>query len=391
MAINESALTQSSNLQFLSIKINDTKLTDEDIVTAELTWNSDVLEVNGSLIIKDNLDLMNLLQLSGKTYVTIYGVDLFDDFWERKFIITDIVESRIKEKFKTYNFILQDEISFELMNTYVSKSYAGKKLSEIFQDYWNNFKYTESFITPFVNTKLKVTFNDTEKIHEFITVPQDRSFYDFMTQELYKEGYTLFQYRNEIVLQKKAELVPSLLETLEYDLTQIHPRAEYMFRIHDLNINLNSIKKENELAPVSKLHYFNFDTKEILDHNIILKDIYSYSKLNNFDNIGNQITTGTKYYTQQESTDKRMISDVSNAYSDNSILDVVVSGNFKYNKFYQNYNVVLIGNLEHKVGQLEGDVVMNGLYTCNKVIDRYMSQKMIQKLSLSRIDFTKKK
>jgi len=380
--INQSALSDNSLLKYIEIKINELTLTDEDLMSCEISWDSSKFGIEGNILIKDNLDILNQIQPNYETTLTIYAKDSFDNFFQKEFRIVKSEELFVN-KIKMLNFTFIDNIYYVLNSTYISKSYCNTTLTDILNDY---LKY--------LNLETNTNFTITNKI-EFIVVPQHISFLEWFLKELEKEGCTIYQDRYGMHLKKYSELYPTKLETLDkvdnsnisHKLTQNVPSEHYIFKIHELKINFNNLLNK---PPISSYKFYNFDKKTIQEHNSTLKDVYTNYKLNTYDNSDMQTNYGIKYNTQQHSTSNYLEKELS-VFSKNENIEVILYGNIKYNKFYFNYNVDLAGSLNHIQGRNEGNIVQSGIYTCYKVQDKFIGGKLIQKLSLSRIDFTEKR
>lgn len=387
MSINTSAFTDSSILKKITYSIDDKPLGVEDIITAEIHWNKEYFAVSGTLLIKDNIDTANLLPLNSKNILEVYAEDGFDEFYFRKFMLINVKETRYKQRFKALNFEFVDRLTFSMMNTFIGKSYSNKKLSDVFNDYAKKYKWYE-----LIDSQVKLEVLETEKIHQFLTVPQDRNFLEWFKEELAKEGLTMYQTRKMVRIGvKRDDLVPSKLEKIPYSFSQMHDRADHPFRIHEHNTKFNPVLEQLKNVPIEAQQAFDFATKSMPKTQVKLEDVFdaiktSTSKFNELQN-----TIGTKLSTLSNRELEKVKTKIQDGFLKNSELSIIVVGNFKYNNYYQNADVVLTGNLEHKQGQIEGDITMSGVYTIQSVVDRMISSRILQKITLARTNFQENK
>jgi len=375
--VNSAAFTDSSILQVYKITIENASETVifpvDDIITLELHFNDDIA-VKGSLTIRDNADLFNLMQLnfSTDTFVKIEAKDIYDTEFKKTFNILGLSQAKENQKFTVFTIDLVDDFFYALNNTYISKSY-NDTLSNILTDYLKHLNIKE---------KKELAFNITSTtIKKSRIVPQHISFLEWITKELKKENYKLLQTRDTIFLSKilKAKEYPLSINKL----TQIAYNAEYTFKIHDVNGTVN-IYELNKNIPNS-VNYYNTTIKEMQNSNINVKD--TYSGLNNFDNTTFlEHTNGSKYIynTDTLTTIDKL------KYEELNTIKLTVTGNFTYFFVDTNYQVDLLGNLNHTQGQHQGDIVQSGIYTCKKITDRYIGNRTVQQLILRRIDYNTK-
>lgn len=387
MPINTSAFNDSSVLKKITYSIDDKPLGVEDIVTAEIHWNKKYFAVSGTILIKDNIDTANLLPLNSKNVLEVYAEDGFDEYYFKKFMIINVKEVRYKQRFKALEFEFVDRLTFTMMNTFIGKSYQNKKLSDIFKDYVNHYQWTD-----LIDSQVNFEILETTKVHPFITVPQDRNFLEWFKSELEKEGLTMYQTRKEVkICVKKDDLIPSNLEKIPHSYSQMHERADHPFRIHEHTTKFNPVLEQLKNVPIEAQQAFDFATKSMPKTQVDLKDVFdgiktSTSKFNEL-----QTTVGTKLSTLTNREVDKIKTKIQDAFLSNTELSIVVVGNFKYNNYYQNADVVLSGNLEHKQGQIEGDIAMSGVYTILSVVDRMVSSRIFQKITLVRVDFQENK
>lgn len=381
--MNAAAFTDVTLLKSFDVSIDSYAINMEELIETNIKWTKDI-DITGYMKINDNLDLASLLRLQNNI-IHIYSVDIHDDFYFRDFIITKVSETRIKDKFKAYQIEFCDVISYKLKNTYLGKSFKDKTLSDIINEY-----FTELKISDLLNDQITLNISNTTLVHDFITIPQHMSFWDFIKNELDKEGYILYQDRKNIYLKSKDSLLPSGLEKMKFDYTQIHVLSYYPFKIHEVNRSINNSNIKSTLkTPVSDYSYFDHKTKTIISSNKKLTDVISDIKLGNDDFSDIQNNTGIKLSTQVQESNDKMKHEIIDTYANNVSIDMVVPGNNKYSKIFQNAQCSFIGNMNNRKGQNEGDIPANGIYTCYEVHDKIIAGKMLQKLVMSRLDSNK--
>lgn len=372
--------TNITILKNLVVQIDKKEISKEDLLTAEIFW-SNSLKVSGSIIINDTFDFANLLPLNGTNEILFYAADIFDEYYFKNFVITNVTAVQYKGTNKAIEVEFLDILSYNMMNTYISKSFVNTTITDILEAYFSEYKWDDLLSTE--NTR---TFDKTPTTFENIVVPQHQSFYDYIEYELDKEGYNLYQTRTEVILKSKDEMLPSAVDTIEYDYTQIHQSNEYGFKIFEYNNVTNNVYKLNKNMPNSEIFWYDDKTKTVTSTAVSLSDVYDSIKLNTSDSSNIQSTTGVKY-GKSMTNNLRLEQKTQDAYLETNSLEIIVPGNIKHNKVYTNMKVVLSGSKFHTKGQMQGDIHSSGLYMCIGITDKIIGTKMIQKLKLIRVDY----
>lgn len=381
---NTTAFNDSSIVRKLTYDIDGEVLDPEDVVSTELYWYKDVFSVTGRILLKDTDDGANLYPLNSANTVQIYSEDGFDDYYFKTFHFTNIKETKASGRHKVYEYELIDKLAYKMMNTYVGKSYAGKLLSDIIADYFGYFGWAE-LLDPGVALELL----PTEKLHEFFIVPQNVNFLQWLREQLDKEGYTMYQTRKKVVIgAKKDDLAPVNLEKIEWDsYSQLHYLAEHPFKIHDILVKFNPDFEQATQSPLQDTTHFDFATKTMISTKSSMEEVFGDFKVGTTALGAIQKTVGEKLGTQTNDQLPMIKSGMQKNVQKNTILDIIVSGNYIYNEIYKNADIVLSGSLENLQGQKEGDIRMSGIYTIVAVTDKYISDNLTQKLTLERANF----
>ncbi len=244
---NSGLLNNGAILKEFKITLNDIVLSKEDIITTEILWDKSKLDVTGSVVIKDTFNLSNLGIFDGATVIDIYSVDIFDTVFHRKFRITKVLKEKYNGTFDVVVLNFMDEVSYKLKNTYIGKSFNGK-LSDCISSYFDHLEISKLLEA----TKIKLDIEDTSIVSNF-AVPQDRSFYDFISQELKLQGYTWFQTRNSLHIVGRENLLIESIEKIEHPFTDKTANAMYSFKIHDIKHNFNDLLSMNSIPDTKNL------------------------------------------------------------------------------------------------------------------------------------------
>ena len=374
--MNTSIFNEGAILKSFIVKIDDKQISPDNILNTEIKWGTD-FEIKGEMIINDMQHLASALPFNARNKINISITDPFNKRYNRTFVISNIQE-QWANSFKNYKITFIDEFSWKLKNIYVSKSYKDKKLSEIFEDYWTNFKLDDLL------GEITKEISPTTLIKDFIVVPQNVSFYDFITNEFLKDGYLLYQTKYKIILKNQDELLPSVLPKaeLDYEETVINPL--YTTKIHEKHVESNFLKSNLEV-PIRKGYIYDYNTKTNIIFNDNLKENYDSLKLNDYDLSDLQKQDGVKL-DNFKSLGLKAKNIMLNTYKDNQKLMIFVTGN-NNTKIFQKCGVKLKGDVYMKKEQNEGDIRLNGDYICYSFSEKIIGTKMIQKVELARIDF----
>jgi hypothetical protein len=156
----------------------------------------------------------------------------------------------------------------------------------------------------------------------------------------------------------------------------------YRYQIIDYKMIYDRKLMLNRNNSNTMLYGYDYENKTFKKKICNLNEIYDDIKLNDLENKFQNDTSKYEYSILEYMYNK------SHKLIENTVLEITVPGNTKYNKVFERCNVVFMGNNNSKEGQNKGDVRQSGTYFCTKIIDKIVSgDKFIQVLSLNRIDY----
>ena len=373
-----SRINDSSNITALVITINDIELKADTILDAEIVWKDD-FNITGYVIFNEMYNITTQANIKAGSSILWYQADMYDEFYSREFIITNVKEVKDKNN-KTIELEFQDKVSWTLANTFESKNYSGKRVSDIIKDVnIPNIVYGFPINIDIENTDIKTS----------LIVPGNVSLLSFIQEELNKEGFILYQDKKNIKLVNTQNLMPSELPTNKFIYKEISDNSLYGFMIMDYHINHNNIEKTNTVKNQTVLIY-DPRTKQMVQENSSLSDIYSEIKTTNNVTDNSQLTTGSQYTTQEYLGVNNLFKELYMTYLENTSLSIAVPGNIMYNKRFQITDIILMGNPNIQEEIDTGDIKLSGKYICTQIVDKILpGQKFIQKLIINRIDYDK--
>lgn len=363
-------------LKKFTINVGGIELSKEDIINLSIEYSLFNSFVKGSLSFKDSFQLSDLNIWNTSTLIEIYAVDLFDNVFERRFICTNVSNDNYNERFKQYSISFMDELSFNLMNTYISKGFTENMITSFQQ-------CIEKLIDHDVIEQWPITFNsDTVSTKTTFCIPGNMSLYDFYLYQFRKENIRFYYKRNNVFVEK---IDFSSLETNEDLYTNNTDNDSYAYKIHDFSVSYNNTIDANNIRPEEE--NIKFDINKI--ENTISTNLNDVKNNVSFNNISfDIIKTNGKKLSYQEITDiSSSTYDLEELLLHNNTLQIVVPGNFLSNDIGRKVNVVLKGNPMITSTSLEGDTFHSGVYLITNIKEAYLGDKMIQRLTLSRYDF----
>jgi hypothetical protein len=384
----ENIFTETTVLSLYTVYINDQELLDEDVLSFEIMFDFRKSFIEGTLIIKDSFGIAELDIFDGKTTVKIKATDVYGEIFTRIFRITNVSNDEYSGRFKSYVLTVVDELFYKLATTYLSKSFSTDPVTAL-NEYLTELKL-DTYLT---DNNITKSFEAITEQYNFI-VPQDRSIHEFFLYELKNNGYRFWQDRNSINIKNvtfkdlkyiQVENELNILTNVLY--SNNTDNGLYGFKIHDFKMNYNNILNSNIEQPVIQHQVFDIAKKSIDTTTKNLSDVYTDMKLNNKDMSSLQHTTGARYDVDVGVYIGKQKLNVENIYFNNNKLEIVVPGNFKYNNVGMLVDVILKGNPTMQVQGIEGDTFHSGKYFVSKMSDRFIGDKLIQKLVLNRIDF----
>ena len=331
------------------------------------------VDIEGYIIIDDIADINNALELGSDVEIQLYFKDLFQKEYYRTFIITG--KNTIKQGNKTLlQYSIRDIISYKLDNIFKAKSYNSVKISDIFQEF---LQEVNEYIT---KDKLKINIEQSKE-RALYSVNPSVSFLDFITNDLEREGFIVYQTRDSINVKSARNLKVSNLSKQKYRYIDKTNNTFYQYKIFEYK-QLNS---SNRFQPKTICLVYNPATKTMDKFQQNLSDISSDIQISKSTPKA-QETSGVRYTTKEYLDDNSLYADTFKNFVRESGLEIIVSGDFTQSNQYNIIELKISGNINVKESQDKGDTSLSGNYIILKVVDKIVSgSTFIQKLILGRL------
>ena len=331
------------------------------------------VDIEGYIIIDDIADINNALELGSDVEIQLYFKDLFQKEYYRTFIITG--KNTIKQGNKTLlQYSIRDIISYKLDNIFKAKSYNSVKISDIFQEF---LQEVNEYIT---KDKLKINIEQSKE-RSLYSVNPSVSFLDFITNDLEREGFIVYQTRDSINVKSARNLKVSNLSKQKYRYIDKTNNTFYQYKIFEYK-QLNS---SNRFQPKTICLVYNPATKTMDKFQQNLSDISSDIQISKSTPKA-QETSGIRYTTKEYLDDDSLYADTFKNFVRESGLEIIVSGDFTQSNQYNIIELKISGNINVKESQDKGDTSLSGNYIILKVVDKIVSgTTFIQKLILGRL------
>ena len=331
------------------------------------------VDIEGYIIIDDIADINNALELGSDVEIQLYFKDLFQKEYYRTFIITG--KNTIKQGNKTLlQYSIRDIISYKLDNIFKAKSYNSVKISDIFREF---LQEVNEYIT---KDKLKINIEQSKE-RALYSVNPSVSFLDFITNDLEREGFVVFQTRDSINVKSARNLKVSNLSKQKYRYIDKTNNTFYQYKIFEYK-QLNS---SNRFQPKTICLVYNPATKTMDKFQQNLSDISSDIQISKSTPKA-QETSGVRYTTKEYLDDNSLYADTFKNFVRESGLEIIVSGDFTQSNQYNIIELKISGNINVKESQDKGDTSLSGNYIILKVVDKIVSgTTFIQKLILGRL------
>ena len=328
------------------------------------------VDIEGYIIIDDIADINNALELGSDVEIQLYFKDLFQKEYYRTFIITG--KNTIKQGNKTLlQYSIRDIISYKLDNIFKAKSYNSVKISDIFQEF---LQEVNEYIT---KDKLKINIEQSKE-RALYSVNPSVSFLDFITNDLEREGFIVYQTRDSINVKSARNLKVSNLSKQKYRYIDKTNNTFYQYKIFEYK-QLNS---SNRFQPKTICLVYNPATKTMDKFQQNLSDISSDIQISKSTPKA-QETSGVRYTTKEYLDDNSLYADTFKNFVRESGLEIIVSGDFTQSNQYNIIELKISGNINVKESQDKGDTSLSGNYIILKVVDKIVSgTTFIQKLIL---------
>lgn len=331
------------------------------------------VDIEGYIIIDDIADINNALELGSDVEIQLYFKDLFQKEYYRTFIITG--KNTIKQGNKTLlQYSIRDIISYKLDNIFKAKSYNSVKISDIFREF---LQEVNEYIT---KDKLKINIEQSKE-RSLYSVNPSVSFLDFITNDLEREGFIVYQTRDSINVKSARNLKVSNLSKQKYRYIDKTNNTFYQYKIFEYK-QLNS---SNRFQPKTICLVYNPATKTMDKFQQNLSDISSDIQISKSTPKA-QETSGVRYTTKEYLDDDSLYADTFKNFVRESGLEIIVSGDFTQSNQYNIIELKISGNINVKESQDKGDTSLSGNYIILKVVDKIVSgTTFIQKLILGRL------
>lgn len=386
----ESILTDSTVLKFLEVKIEDFVVLQDEIVSLEVKYNFFDPRVKGTIKIKDSFDMggSGLVKITNNNKITISSMDRGGTKSFRTFRVTNSNAVTVNDRTKMYDIQFQDDITWSLDNMYIEGSINGSAARKL---------YT-MFETPYMLSliradKITVEITDTAEKRSF-TIPKNQTFLETMIYLLRKDNIRFYQDRNTIYIKevKPSQYKPIINDATNKDLvfTDDVQENSYLFKIHDSLDLKNDTGKVNKLSPIIKVNSTT-SPKGQSTLTISLPDFFEDLKLNDMELGSIQLTSGEKLETSEELAIGWQKAKLFDTFMLNQQMYIAVKGTYKYSNVGTVITIKKKGSVTSAKSNLEGDRLTSGKYFVFGVSDRYLGDKLIQRLHIGRLDAQKVK
>jgi len=375
-------LNESSILTHLVISIDGKEFIPEDVISMEIRNELDSFALSGSIQIKDTYDLFNakVVQPNGNNLITLSISDFFEQKSIRTFRIIDTKTDKVNGRFKLINFDFVDELSFQLNNTYLSKSFNDTPIAA-FQQYLTHLGIDQLL----TKDKLVTDIVDTSTKQMFV-VPQNISILEFFESKFKQDNIRIWQDRNglnvkELSLVQQPLNIPTTANPVLY--TNNITNNLYKYKIHEYSEYRNRTVLTNSNYPLSRTYRYVTD-KLILSKTLNLVDEISNLKLNTEDMSAIQLNSIPRFDTQSTIGTKIQQFELFDTFMHNNSISCVVSGDIKTSNVGNIANTEFLGNILYSDDNV--DTNSCGQYLIWGVTDRLVGDKLMQKLDLVRLD-----
>jgi len=384
--------TDTSLLKSYNVRIDDKDMFEEDVISLDINYDFNKFAISGEMNIKDSFGLEHFDMLYGKSKITIYGMDLHKGTFLRTFVITNTVVDTFNERFKMLRITFVDELYFKLSNTYMSKSFKNTDMISALEEYFEELEMDGYFnINDYFSVNKIEKFIDSIDVKEDFAVPHNVSLLDFFVKYFNYYGLRFFQTRSGVHVQKIKfnQLEHDQLNGDDVLYTNDTDNGMYAFYIFDHVMNYNNIINENLERPNILNNTYDLENKINLEDTKNLDDVYDDMKLTNYDMKDLVKTTGEKYeVTEVLSLENQQI-EIENVYFYNNNMEIVVPGNYEFNDICKLIKVKMQGNVLVDESALEGDTFHSGDFFVSAITDKYVGNRMIQKLTINKLDLPK--
>lgn len=384
----ENILLDNTILKFLEVKIDDFVILQDEIASLEVKYSFFDFRIKGKIKFKDSFDMSSggLVKISNDNKLTISAMDRGETKSFRTYRVVSANSIIINDRTKVYDIDFQDEISWTLENTFENATISGSPVRVMI-----NYLKSDKCQAVIKSDKLTIKYLDTSPNKTF-TIPKNKNVLDFMVYMLRKDNIRIYQDRNSIHIK---EVKPSSINSVQNEETGNDlvfsndvPDNMYLFKIHDFQDLKNDTSSVNKLSPIIKVNS-STSSKGISTVTISLPDFFKDLQLNDME-LGNiQLTSGEKLETSEELAVGWQKAKLFDTFMLNQQMFIAVKGTFKYSNVGTIITTKMKGAISAADTNLEGDRLTSGKYLVLGVSDRFLGDKLIQRLYLGRLDAQK--
>lgn len=367
--ISDRLFSVSNKLKNYDVKVGEVELFNETILSVEVSYKNNTPVVFGKLIFNDIYD-MNLIHVWRDVGVHISYIDVFDVQVSKNFTILSVTEQYDNMFKKVFVLELQDNFSYELENSYLSKGFNSDPTLAL-----------KEFITELEIGEIEgssLEFTNVGSAYNFV-VPKNISNLEFFLHEFYKHGYTFYQDKYNVCVKSLSDLSPETLPDNGLFMNETNNQL-YKNKIIDI---MSSFNNRISILPKTRSLGYDFNSKNMSSE--IDNDMTQYFL--NSDPFNIQNTHGYRDVRQQHLDFNQHNLMMKKSFLDQAEIEMIVNG-YCNNDLNQVYELKLKGNVATTDTQSKGNLIMNGYYISNKVTDKIVGDSMVQKISLHRSDLT---
>lgn len=341
--LNENIIIKDLIIKIIDIQSKKEVSIDSKYISDLVLDYMDFTKVIGYFSFIDLFQIEKMLNTKNETRCIIFYTDPFGNYVKREFSVTKIVKSRSGTS-DGYTFYIQDVISYELSRIFKSKNYSNIKLSNVFNEY----------LKKYIKPVLKIDYNFQETVSTSdINIPGNISFFDFLINQLKKEGFIYYNTRNSFTIKNVKQLLLNELPLNQDQYEETTENRYYQYKIYEYYTN----PKPKDLESVnSQSVFFDKSTKTLkvnTDHNIdalIEKGI--------------QNSQGSRYIGRLNSTPEENIANNLLDYVSNNSIDIYIPFNLKRTDLFRLFNVKINGVPGYDESSRIGNSKLSGLYVC---------------------------
>lgn len=354
-----------------------------NVLDCQITWDVNDISCMGGLVFQDSTEIFSLipphaslkLSIKYKQYLSSSNTDKPFDF-ERLFSVTRI-ERGVKGSNKSMiklEFI--DVHYFYMSRRYKSKGYVNTKFSTILKDI-----LAEDSTMPSIN----VSSIETEKTHDSIVVPANKSFIHFVYNMEYRDGFSLINDKSCFNIINASDYMSLLKDfskasAITFTTNQDNPNNPFYIKEYKM-LMLDSFAN-NSMLPNTVISHFDYANKGVSEK-LILNDVLSQNlKVDDNPLVGSTLTIGFKKFEYH--TDN-FYSYVNRLHSfkllETILLEITVSGNTMYGL----YDIVNINITNPIDGITNANMLYSGNYIILKIVDKIEGTFFNQIITLGRV------